>query len=205
MAKILTVRFIRFKEIDSTQRVAREVAGQDADDMTIVWADIQTKGVGRNQKQWFSNEGGLWMTVIIRRPVPSEVCSYIALAVGLSIHELLKTLGIQNQIKYPNDILAVFGRNYRKLCGILCQSVLRGSHVEYVLVGVGLNVNNMVPNMAVSLCELTNKRWDAEALAPMLAEAVSDGVDELLAKGRQVIVERLVSSGCMEIPLDLRP
>lgn len=205
MAKILTVRFIRFKEIDSTQRVAREVAGQDADDMTIVWADIQTKGIGRNQKQWFSNEGGLWMTVIIRRPVPSEVCSYIALAVGLSIHELLKTLGIQNQIKYPNDILAVFGRNYRKLCGILCQSVLRGSHVEYVLVGVGLNVNNMVPNMAVSLCELTNKRWDAEALAPMLAEAVSDGVDELLAKGRQVIVERLVSSGCMEIPLDLRP
>lgn len=199
------MRFIRFKEIDSTQRVAREVAGQDADDMTIVWADIQTKGIGRNQKQWFSNEGGLWMTVIIRRPVPSEVCSYIALAVGLSIHELLKTLGIQNQIKYPNDILAVFGRNYRKLCGILCQSVLRGSHVEYVLVGVGLNVNNMVPNMAVSLCELTNKRWDAEALAPMLAEAVSDGVDELLAKGRQVIVERLVSSGCMEIPLDLRP
>lgn len=205
MAKILTVRFIRFKEIDSTQRVAREVAGQDADDMTIVWADIQTKGVGRNQKQWFSNEGGLWMTVIIRRTVPSEVCSYIALAVGLSIHELLKTLGIQNQIKYPNDILAVFGRNYRKLCGILCQSVLRGSHVEYVLVGVGLNVNNMVPNMAVSLCELTNKRWDAEALAPMLAKAVSDGVDELLVKGRHVIVERLVSSGCMEIPLDLKP
>jgi len=205
LATILNVRFIRFKEIDSTQRVAREVAGQDADDMTIVWADIQTKGVGRNQKQWFSNEGGLWMTVLLRRPISSDVCSYIALAVGLSIHEMLMTLGIQNQIKYPNDILAVFGRSHKKLCGILCQSVLRGSHVEYVLVGVGINVNNMVPNMAVSLCELTNRRWDCEVLAPMVAKAVSDGVNELLVHGRHVIVERLVSSGCLEIPLDLRP
>lgn len=196
------MQFIRFKEIDSTQRVAREVALQDAADLTTVWADIQTSGTGRNNKQWFSNEGGLWMTVIVRRPLPIKNTSYIALAVGYRVHKLLLSLGVQNQIKYPNDIMAVFGRNVRKLAGILCHSVLKGNVVEFALVGIGINVNNIVPNMGVSLCELTNSKWNIEEFAPKVVRAISDGVDDLTNLGSKAIMANLVSSGCREMPLD---
>lgn len=196
------MQFIRFKEIDSTQRVAREAALQDAADLTTVWADIQTSGIGRNNKQWFSNEGGLWMTVVIRRPLPIKNTSYMALAVGYRVHKLLSSLGVENQIKYPNDIMAVFGRNVRKLVGILCHSVLKGNVVEFALVGIGINVNNIVPNMGVSLCELTNSKWNIEDLAPKIVQAISDGVDDLINLGPKAIVANLVSSGCREMPLD---
>lgn len=197
------MQFIRFKEIDSTQRVAREVALQDAADLTTVWADIQTSGIGRNNRQWFSNEGGLWMTVIVRRPLPIKNTSYIALAVGYKVHKLLLSLGVENQIKYPNDILAIFGTNTRKLAGILCHSVLKGNTVEFALVGIGINVNNIVPNMGVSLCELTNSKWNIEEFAPKVVRAISDGVDDLANFGPKAIVANLVSSGCREMPLDL--
>lgn len=197
------MQFIRFKEIDSTQRVAREVALQDAADLTTVWADIQTSGVGRNNRQWFSNEGGLWLTVILRRPVPIKYTSYIALAVGYRIHKLLLSLNVANQIKYPNDILAPFGKNIRKLAGILCHSILKGDSIEFALVGIGLNVNNIVPNMGVSLCELTNTKWNIEELAPKIVTAVSDGVDDLIRLGPKAIVANLVASGCREMPLEL--
>lgn len=196
------MQFIRFKEIDSTQRVAREAALQDAADLTTVWADIQTSGIGRNNKQWFSNEGGLWMTVIIRRSLPIKNTSYMALAVGYRVHKLLSSLGVENQIKYPNDIMAVFGRNVRKLAGILCHSVLKGDVVEFAMVGIGINVNNIVPNMGVSLCELTNSKWNIEELAPKIVQAISDGVDDLVKIGPKAIVANLVSSGCREMPLD---
>jgi BirA family biotin operon repressor/biotin-[acetyl-CoA-carboxylase] ligase len=197
------VQFIRFKEIDSTQRVAREVAMQDASDLTTVWADIQTHGIGRYNRQWFSNEGGLWMTTVIRRPIPVTYTSYIALSAGYRIFKLLESLGVETQIKYPNDIMAIFGRSLRKLSGILCQSVLKGNFVEFVLVGVGMNVNNTVPHMAVSLCELTNKKWNIEDLAPKVVTAVSEGFDDLVQNGPKRIFDKLVSSGCREIPLDL--
>ena len=106
------------------------------------------------------------MTVILRRPIPISYTSHVALAVGYRIHKLFTWLGVENVIKYPNDILALYGANTRKLAGILCQSVLKGNDVEFVLVGIGVNVNNTPPNMAVSLCELTNKKWDIEQLAP---------------------------------------
>jgi BirA family biotin operon repressor/biotin-[acetyl-CoA-carboxylase] ligase len=197
------VQFIRFKEIDSTQRVAREVALQDAADLTTVWADVQTNGIGRNNRQWLSNEGGLWMTVVLRRSLPIKNTSYIALAAGYRVHKLLLSLGVENQIKYPNDILAIFGRNVRKLAGILCHSVLKGDTVEFALVGIGINVNNIVPNMGVSLCELTNSKWNIEELAPKIVQAISDGVDDLTKLGPKAIVANLVSSGCREMPLDL--
>lgn len=197
------MQFIRFKEIDSTQRVAREAALQDAADLTTVWADIQTSGIGRNNKQWFSNEGGLWITVIVRRPLPIKNTSYMSLAVGYRVHKLFLSLGVENQIKYPNDIMAVFGTNTRKLAGILCHSVLKGNTVEFALVGIGINVNNIVPNMGVSLCELTNSKWNIEDLAPKIVQAISDGVDDLIRIGPKAIVANLVSSGCREMPLDL--
>ncbi|NTU61244.1 MAG: hypothetical protein HGA95_02805, partial [Caldiserica bacterium] len=104
---------------------------------------------------------------------------------------------------YPNDILAIFGRNVRKLAGILCHSVLKGDTVEFALVGIGINVNNIVPNMGVSLCELTNSKWNIEELAPKMVQAISDGVDDLTKLGPKAIVANLVSSGCREMPLDL--
>lgn len=142
------------------------------------------------------------MTVILRRPIPISYTSHVALAVGYRIHKLFTSLGVENLIKYPNDILAIFGRSTRKLAGILCQSVLKGNDVEFVLVGIGINVNNTPPNMAVSLCELTNKKWDIEQLAPKVVTAISDGFNDLVAYGPKKIFDTLVSSGCREIPLD---
>lgn len=122
--------------LGSTQDLARELARAGAPEGTVVLAGRQTAGRGRLGRSFVSPRGGLYLTVVLRpalehiRPLP--IVAALAVARGLE-----QVAGLRTALKWPNDVLV----GGRKVCGILLESELTGQTVDYVLVGIGVNVN----------------------------------------------------------------
>lgn len=125
---------IDFDIIDSTNKYLKE-NHLKYEDFTFVSASKQTSGKGREQRKWLSNYGeNLLFSFLIKNESLVEKYSYISILTAYSIIKVLETIGIQNaMIKWPNDIYV----NDKKICGIL----LEGNIPNYLVVGVGLNVN----------------------------------------------------------------
>lgn len=165
---------LRLAETDSTQTVARFLADQGAGDRTLVWADRQTGGRGRLDRKWESKPGGLYATLILRPKLPPARLGEVSLLAGQAAASALsRHAGVETAVKPPNDVYALDKRGAkRKLCGILCEAAGSGARLDWLLVGIGVNVNNPVSlPTATSLKKLTGKAWDVErVLAAVLAE-----------------------------------
>jgi BirA family transcriptional regulator, biotin operon repressor / biotin---[acetyl-CoA-carboxylase] ligase len=147
-----------FQEIDSTMTEARKMARSGCPAFTVVVAEHQTQGRGRLKRTWHSPDGGLYFTVVLRpdlRPEDSGRINFLASVVLATV--LQNHCGIDAGVKWPNDILV----GDRKIAGMLSEQEMDGTHVHYVNVGIGLNVNNdptpVEPN-AVSIRELLGKQ-----------------------------------------------
>ena len=130
-------RIVYLTSTTSTMDVARQGAEAGAPDGTIVFAEEQTKGRGRFDRAWVSPSGkNLYLTLVIRPPLGRlRSLGIIApLAVALAVED---STGLRPRIKWPNDVLI----DGRKLSGVLIESEISGSAVEYALVGPGINVN----------------------------------------------------------------
>jgi len=130
-------RIVYLTSTTSTMDVARQGAEAGAPDGTIVFAEEQTKGRGRFDRAWVSPSGkNLYLTLVIRPPLGRlRSLGIIApLAVALAVED---STGLRPRIKWPNDVLI----DGRKLSGVLIESEISGSAVQYALVGPGINVN----------------------------------------------------------------
>lgn len=146
-----------YPEINSTMDIAMEMARQGCPAFTIVVADQQTKGRGRLDRTWHSMRGGLYFTMVLRPQMPMALAPLINLATAVDLSLTLDALyGIHSQLKWPNDLLV----EGRKLAGILSQMAAETDRIEYVNVGIGLNVHNdtrQVEPPAVSIVQLTSR------------------------------------------------
>lgn len=194
------MKIFHLSECESTQTIARQLAQKGEGDMTVVVADIQTKGVGRQGRAWVSSEGGLWMSVVLKRDIPVQNVSFLALSVGIEIHKALKEIGIETVIKYPNDILAEISGETKKLCGILCQSTIRGRSLEHVVVGVGMNVQNAVPPEGVSLHKICGRQHKVGDIMRIVAQAIDKSTLRVTNEGKKKIFEELEALGCTQLP-----
>lgn len=138
--KIIGRKVIYLQEIDSTNEFAKKIAPQEGEG-TVIVADIQTKGRGRKQRTWSSPKGGLWMSVILKPSVHSEHITKLVFISALAVVETLAEFGIEGKIKWPNDVLV----SGKKICGILSEGRYSKSGIEYVILGLGINVNNKLP------------------------------------------------------------
>ena len=129
-------KVIFLREVDSTNEYAKSIAPHE-DSGTVVVAERQHSGRGRRGRYWASPEGGLWVSVILK-PEKHENLTLLVFAAALAVTDTLEEFGIKGRIKWPNDVLV----NGRKICGILTE----GRAGDYVVVGIGLNVNNEIPN-----------------------------------------------------------
>ena len=130
-------RIVYLTSTTSTMDVARQGAEAGAPDGTIVFAEEQTKGRGRFDRAWVSPSGkNLYLTLVTRPPLGRlRSLGIIApLAVALAVED---STGLRPRIKWPNDVLI----DGRKLSGVLIESEISGSAVQYALVGPGINVN----------------------------------------------------------------
>jgi len=130
-------QLVVFDELDSTNTTAKELAVAGAEEGTIVIARTQTHGRGRFDRVWQSPEGGVYLSLILRPIVPVEKTSLLPFVAALAVSSTLESYGVQATIKWPNDV-RVKGK---KIAGILLESEARGQTVNYVIIGIGVNLN----------------------------------------------------------------
>lgn len=125
-----------YLQLSSTMKVAREEVQQGAPEGTVVVTDEQSAGKGRLNRVWLSPKGSLSLSIVL---YPSMVYlpSLIMAASLAVVHSIWAVTGLCSQIKWPNDVL-ICGK---KVCGILIESGVRGSSVDYAIIGIGINVN----------------------------------------------------------------
>ncbi len=137
-----------FQTIDSTNNCAKAVANVGGPEGIVVIAEEQTAGKGRLGRRWLANPNeNLTFSLVLRPSVHAEVIHQLPLYVGLALAEAIeKTTRIRAECKWPNDVLL----NRKKVAGILVEGALKENFVEYVVVGIGVNVNQTVfpPDLA---------------------------------------------------------
>ena len=127
-----------YAEVDSTNQVAKRLAHDGAPEGAIVIAESQRSGRGRRGKKWLSPSGGVWMTIILRPDILPSKAPQLTLVTGVAVAETLdKECGLDVGIKWPNDILI----GEKKVCGILTEACTNPQGLEYVVVGVGIDLN----------------------------------------------------------------
>ncbi len=144
-------------ETSSTMETALESARNGCPTFTVVVADSQTRGRGRLERPWRSEQGGLYFTVVLRPELPPAQCGPVVLAAGLDMARAVeRLLGVNVGLKWPNDLLV----GEMKLAGFLAQMEGEADRVSFLNIGVGVNVNNDPPQLApggVSLAGLAGR------------------------------------------------
>ena len=131
---------IWLKEVESTNRYVKSHI-QDLDNLSVVSAICQTSGRGQGDHKWHSEAGmNLTFSILVKDPTvaPSDQAS-ISRDIAESLVRLLEKHGIKAWIKPPNDIWV----GDKKICGILIEHSLRGNHISWTIIGIGLNINQI--------------------------------------------------------------
>jgi BirA family transcriptional regulator, biotin operon repressor / biotin---[acetyl-CoA-carboxylase] ligase len=153
--------------LGSTQERARELSREGAPHGTLVVSKVQTGGKGRLGRRWGSPSGGLWMSLVLRPAISTEVAARTTQAAAVGVAKALRELGVEARLKWPNDLLV----EGRKICGILAESSVEsvpvaarkvaageGHPVDVIVLGVGLNANLEPQDLGVPDREVTTLR-----------------------------------------------
>lgn len=150
-----------FDVLDSTQTIAHKLAQDGAPEGTVVISEEQTAGRGRMARPWESAYGtGIWMTIIVRPDVTPQQASSYTLVVAVAISKAIKTLykNVEPAIKWPNDLLI----NGKKCTGILTEMQAEVDCVQALLVGIGINANQMESDFSPEIADIaTSLRLEA--------------------------------------------
>lgn len=130
-------QLVALAECGSTMDIAHEHAARGAPHGTVIVAEQQGAGRGRTGRSWVSPRGaGVWTSVILR-PDTSSQGGVLSLRVGIELAERLDVHASSRiALKWPNDLFI----DGRKLAGILTEARWRGDQLEWIIVGVGVNV-----------------------------------------------------------------
>ena len=128
-----------YPELSSTMDTAKELARKNCPDLTVVVAGRQTKGRGRLKRQWRSEDGGLYFTVVLRPDLPVLLSSRVNFLASLTLAHVLRELfQIDAAVKWPNDILV----DGYKISGMLSELEAETDRILFINIGMGINVNN---------------------------------------------------------------
>ena len=132
-------RTVYFDATDSTNVQAKRLAEAHAPHGTLVVSDRQDGGKGRRGRSWASPSGvGIWMSLILRPEIAPSSASMLTLAAALAVREgIREETGLSPLIKWPNDLVL----NGKKICGILTEMSTELMEIQYVVTGIGINVN----------------------------------------------------------------
>ena len=144
--KIIGNNIVHFETIDSTNDYAKKVALQESEG-TVIISEEQTKGKGKIGRQWYSkSKEGIWMSIILKPNIMPQKAPFITLIAGASIAKALNDLGVEITIKWPNDIII----NNKKMAGILTELSAEIDRINYIVLGIGINVKTMEFSQEIS-------------------------------------------------------
>lgn len=181
---------IYYEKITSTNSVAKEILNKTNFHINnfLVLADYQTKGRGKGDAYYFSPaKVGVYMSVVLIKP--SYDLKLLSMSTSLAIVKSLCTFTDANiKVKWPNDILI----NNKKVCGILIESAtqLKSVTVDYVIIGIGVNINNEnldseIEDIATSLKKESGKTIDRN----MVIIKILNSLKDLLSKAPQELFD----------------
>jgi BirA family biotin operon repressor/biotin-[acetyl-CoA-carboxylase] ligase len=166
-ATIVGRQLFLFGEVESTNAVLRNLAQVGAREGTVVLAEAQLRGRARLGRQWFSpGNVNLYVSVLFRPAFPPVEAPRFAFIAGLALADAVKDLGLSPAIKWPNDVLV----ERKKVGGSLAECGTRGDTIEYLILGVGVNLNVDVESLRRAL-------GPAGLAATSLAAALGHEVD----------------------------
>jgi BirA family biotin operon repressor/biotin-[acetyl-CoA-carboxylase] ligase len=184
-----------FSKIDSTNSYARRLAKQGAGEGEVIIAEAQTRGRGRLGRSWVSPPFvNLYFSVILRPQLPPVHAPQLTLMAAVALADTIASfIGTPPTIKWPNDILV----GDKKLAGVLTESSCDSERIEFVILGIGINLNYPVALMpevirerATSIVTLTKNNISRESFVRRLiqdldrcyGELEEDGFDSLATR-----------------------
>jgi BirA family transcriptional regulator, biotin operon repressor / biotin---[acetyl-CoA-carboxylase] ligase len=184
-------RIIYYPQVDSTNRVARALALQGNAHGRVVLADAQSAGRGRLDRVWTSRAGeDILMSIIVCPELsPAQAFRLTMIASIAVVRAIGRMCGVACGIKWPNDIFL----QDKKLCGILTEGQSDSERMDFMVIGIGVNVNSSMagrPDLAdtaISLCDATGCRHDRSALSiAMLEDFNSLYADGVVGAGERI-------------------
>lgn len=183
--------------IDSTNALAKTLAGRGAPEGTLVLAEEQTEGRGRRGRSWVSPPGAnLLFSVLLRPPMEGERIFALTMVLALAgLKAVKKVTGVNALIKWPNDLYV----GTKKLSGVLTEFAVKGKQVDWAVLGMGMNVG-WYPDVpegggapATSLLEETGQRISRNrllfeiliGLEPLYGDVVRGNMKDLYAQWNQ--------------------
>ncbi|MCW2277076.1 biotin--[acetyl-CoA-carboxylase] ligase [Heliophilum fasciatum] len=177
-----------FASLPSTNRTAKELARQGAPEGTLVVAEEQTAGRGRLGRAWVSPRNcGIYLSLVLRPAVPLGMAAQVTLLTSVSYCRAIEQVtGLKPMIKWPNDVLL----SGKKICGILTEVHAEMEAVNYLIVGIGMNVNHQgadfpeeVRPVATSLALEAGKTVDSTQLLLAFLACLEADYDRWLSDG----------------------
>ena len=183
-------------KIGSTNTAAMEAASAGAPEGSVFLAEQQTAGRGRGGHSWHSVQSdGIYCSVILRPALPPSEALLLSLAAGLALHAAVQKMDsrMQADLKWPNDLLI----DGKKFGGILTEMNAEVTRVRYVVIGIGINVNQTefpadLREIATSLRMASGSTWSRMELCAALLESLGREYRDFLGKadGRESILRR---------------
>jgi BirA family biotin operon repressor/biotin-[acetyl-CoA-carboxylase] ligase len=184
-------RIYYFERISSTMDMAMQLGNQNAVEGTLVVAESQSKARGRLGRSWVSPKyKGIYVSLILRpKMLPAQV-STLTLMAAVSICEAVKQgSGLEARIKWPNDIII----DNKKLGGILTELEAELDAVKFVVIGIGINVNNAADELvqgAISLRQAGEKVFNRTELLKEILRKMEKNYLILQKKGSPAVLEK---------------
>ncbi len=180
-------RFHYFPTIGSTMTEASRLAQDGAPHGTVVLADEQVAGIGRQGRRWQSqSEVGLYSSTLLRLPLTPANLPVASLLIGLAVARAIRqATDVLCDLRWPNDVLI----GERKVAGILPHLVS-----GCIVAGIGINVNNQsfdedLRTPATSLALVCGKLISRETLLVNLLQALDEFCQRLLEEGAPSILD----------------
>ena len=179
------MHIVKVDATESTNTFLKEMCQQNTiENFTVVISNEQTKGRGQMHTSWQSEKGkNLTFSMLIRfDDLEIDQQFYISKIISLSLYEVLSDLlPTKISVKWPNDILSA----HQKICGVLIENSVKKAQINYSIIGIGLNVNQLefenLPN-ATSMKLISNTPFDLEVVLQKLVASIKKHVALLVSK-----------------------
>jgi BirA family biotin operon repressor/biotin-[acetyl-CoA-carboxylase] ligase len=189
-------RVYHFFKVDSTNRVAMELGHAGEPEGTVVIAEEQTAGRGRAGHSWHSERAtGIYVTIVLRPKISPVQASLLTMMAGLSAFSAIRAqVDLEADLKWPNDILV----GGKKLGGILTEMHAEPNQVRFVIVGIGINVNQEkfpadLSSIATSLRVETGRPQSRLELVVRLLRQFETDYNQFIANGAASVISSFES------------